>query len=60
MLITGGDIVFKLAGLQVQEGSLLEQHPHHLDLITRKVQEKLTGKDEVIFAPEEVAGTSER
>lgn len=29
-------------------------YPHHLDLVTRKVQEKLTGKDEVVFAPEEV------
>jgi deoxyadenosine/deoxycytidine kinase len=32
-------------------------HPHHLELITRKVQEKLTGKEEVIFAPEEIAQT---
>lgn len=29
-------------------------HPRHLDLIMRKVQEKLTGKEEVIFDPEEV------
>ena len=29
-------------------------HPGHLDLIVRKIQEKLTGKDEVIFEPEEV------
>jgi deoxyadenosine/deoxycytidine kinase len=29
-------------------------HPDHLDLVLRKVQEKLTGKEEVIFAPEEV------
>lgn len=29
-------------------------YPRHLDLITRKVQEKLTGKDEVIFSPDEV------
>jgi deoxyadenosine/deoxycytidine kinase len=29
-------------------------YSHHLDLVTRKVQEKLTGKDEVVFAPEEV------
>jgi deoxyadenosine/deoxycytidine kinase len=28
---------------------------HHLDLVVRKVQEKLTGKEEVIFKPEEVA-----
>ena len=32
-------------------------HPYHLDLIVRKVQEKLTGKDEVVFAPDEVAQT---
>jgi len=31
------------------------KHPPHLDLIARKVQEKLSGKDEVIFAPDEVA-----
>jgi hypothetical protein len=30
-------------------------HPGHLDLIARKVQEKLTGQEEVIFDPEEVA-----
>jgi hypothetical protein len=30
-------------------------HPRHLDLIVNKVQDKLTGKEEVIFAPEEVA-----
>lgn len=29
-------------------------HPSHLDLIARKVQEKLTGKDEVIFSASEV------
>lgn len=29
-------------------------HPGHLDLIVQKVQEKLTGKDEVIFHSEEV------
>jgi len=28
--------------------------PEHLDLIVRKVQEKLTGKEEVNFAPEEM------
>jgi deoxyadenosine/deoxycytidine kinase len=27
---------------------------HHLDLVVRKVQEKLTGKEEVVFDPEEV------
>jgi hypothetical protein len=26
----------------------------HLDLIVQKIQEKLTGKEEVIFDPEEV------
>jgi deoxyadenosine/deoxycytidine kinase len=31
-------------------------HPKHLDLIVRKVQEKLTGKDEVVFAFDEVNG----
>lgn len=30
-------------------------HPGHLGLIASKVQEKLTGKDVVLFAPEEVA-----
>ena len=30
-------------------------HPRHLELIVKKVQDKLTGKEEVIFAPEEVA-----
>ncbi len=29
-------------------------HPKHLDLVVRKVQEKLTGKEEVVFAPEEL------
>jgi len=29
-------------------------HPRHLDLIIQKVQEKLTGKDEVVFDPEEI------
>jgi deoxyadenosine/deoxycytidine kinase len=28
-------------------------HPQHLELIISKIQEKLTGKDEVIFTPEE-------
>jgi len=31
------------------------KHPGHLDLVARKIQEKLTGKEEVVFAPEEVA-----
>ncbi len=31
-------------------------HPGHFDLIARKVQEKLTGKEEVVFDPEEVNG----
>jgi len=31
-------------------------HSKHLDLILQKVQEKLMGKDEVIFAPDEVNG----
>ena len=30
-------------------------NPPHLDLVVRKVQEKLTGKEEVIFAPDEVS-----
>jgi deoxyadenosine/deoxycytidine kinase len=30
-------------------------HPAHLELVLRKVQEKLTGKEEVVFAPEEVS-----
>lgn len=30
-------------------------HPQHLDLIVQKVSEKLMGKEEVIFAPDEVA-----
>jgi deoxyadenosine/deoxycytidine kinase len=33
-------------------------HPHHLDLIVRKVQEKLTGKEVVVFDPEELAETN--
>ncbi len=32
-------------------------HPSHLDLIIRKVQEKLTGKEVVVFNPEEMAQT---
>jgi deoxyadenosine/deoxycytidine kinase len=30
------------------------KHPGHLDLVVQKVQEKLTGKEEVVFALEEV------
>ena len=30
-------------------------HPGHLALIATKVEEKLTGKEEVVFDPEEVA-----
>ncbi len=30
-------------------------HPRHLDLVVQKVQDKLTGKEEVVFDPEEVA-----
>ena len=30
-------------------------HPRHLDLIVEKMQAMLTGKEEVVFAPEEVA-----
>jgi hypothetical protein len=29
-------------------------HPGHLDLVVNKIQEKLTGKEEVVFDPEEV------
>ena len=29
-------------------------HPRHMELILRKVQEKLTGQEEVVFAPEEL------
>ncbi len=34
-------------------------HPGHLRLITQKVEEKLTGKEEVVFEPEEVAKAGE-
>ena len=34
-------------------------HPGHLRLIVSKVEEKLTGKDEVVFEPEEVARAAE-
>lgn len=30
-------------------------HPSHLDLIVTKIKEKLSGKEEVVFEPEEVA-----
>ena len=30
-------------------------NPTHLDLVVRKVQEKLTGKEEVVFAPNELS-----
>lgn len=32
-------------------------HPGHLDLIVAKIQEKLTGKEEVVFDPQEVANS---
>ena len=32
-------------------------HSSHLDLIVRKIQEKLTGKEEVVFDPKEVDAT---
>jgi len=34
-------------------------HPGHLKLITQKVEDKLTGKEEVVFEPEEVARAGE-
>jgi deoxyadenosine/deoxycytidine kinase len=34
-------------------------HPGHLRLIVAKVEQKLTGKDEVVFEPEEVARAAE-
>ena len=34
-------------------------HPRHLDLVVRKVEEKLTGKEVVMFAPDEVSEASE-
>jgi len=34
-------------------------HPGHLRLITEKVTDKLTGKEEVVFEPEEVARAAE-
>jgi deoxyadenosine/deoxycytidine kinase len=34
-------------------------HAGHLSLIVRKVEEKLTGKEEVIFEPDEVARAAE-
>jgi len=32
-------------------------NPHHFELIVNKVEEKLTGKDEVVFEPDEVNGS---
>ncbi|GAB4530035.1 MAG: deoxynucleoside kinase [Anaerolineales bacterium] len=34
-------------------------HPGHLALIVRKIQEKLTGKEEVRFAPDEILGSND-
>ncbi|MEW5941208.1 MAG: deoxynucleoside kinase [Chloroflexota bacterium] len=34
-------------------------HPGHLNLIVAKMQEKLTGRDEVVFMPDEVARAAE-
>lgn len=34
-------------------------HAGHLNLIVRKVEEKLTGREEVIFAPDEVASAAD-
>jgi deoxyadenosine/deoxycytidine kinase len=34
-------------------------HTGHLNLIAQKVDEKLTGKDEVVFAPDELARASD-
>jgi deoxyadenosine/deoxycytidine kinase len=31
-------------------------YPNHLDLVVRKVQDKLMGKEEVVFDPDEMAG----
>jgi deoxyadenosine/deoxycytidine kinase len=33
-------------------------HPGHLDLVAQKVEEKLTGKEEVIFSADEVANST--
>ena len=33
-------------------------HPGHLDLISRKVDEKLTGKEEVVFSADELANSA--
>lgn len=33
-------------------------YPGHLDLVARKIQEKLTGKEEVVFSMEEVNGAN--
>ena len=34
-------------------------HPGHLNLVVAKMQEKLTGKEEVVFGPDEVAKAAE-
>lgn len=34
-------------------------HPGHLNLVVRKIQEKLTGKEEVVFDPDEVRNSSQ-
>ncbi len=34
-------------------------HPGHLSLVARKVEEKLTGQEEVVFGPEELARAAE-
>lgn len=34
-------------------------HPGHLNLVVRKIEEKLTGKEEVVFEPEEMARAAE-
>jgi deoxyadenosine/deoxycytidine kinase len=34
-------------------------HPRHYELILNKVKEKLTGKEEVVFAPEELSAASD-
>jgi len=33
-------------------------HPGHLDLVAQKVEEKLTGKEEVVFSADEVANSA--
>ncbi len=34
-------------------------HPKHFEIVVRKVQEKLTGKEEVVFDPEEIHSSRE-